>query len=152
MTTANRKMFETVSRYFASCNAGDSDGIIGCLTPDAVHYFPGWAPVRGAKNIAALWVKLVGEAGSQWTIDKFLAGEAGAVIEWTHFRTKSGKKLRGSEWYTFDADWRISELKAYYAAPHDPNSRAVQLRGYPYKRRGYPMKSRTTPSSRRGSR
>jgi hypothetical protein len=141
-------MFETISSYFRSCSAADSEGIIACLNADAVHYFPGLPPVRGAKRIAALWVGLVEGQGSQWTIDKFLAGEDGAVIEWTHFKTKKGQLLRGVEWYTFDSEGKIAELKAYYAAPQDPLSRKVQLRGYPYRKRGYPMRSPTRPPVR----
>ena len=145
MTPAPEKMFRTVSKYFASCSGADAKGIIGCLNKDAVHYFPGWPPVRGAKRIAELWVRLVEEEGSQWTIDRFLAGADGAVVEWTHFRTKGGKVLRGAEWYTFDEDGKIAELKAFYAAPHDPKSRRVELRGFPYRKRGYPMRSPTLP-------
>jgi len=139
VTPTPKEMLKTVGRYFASCNAADAEGIMECLSPNAVHYFPGFHPVIGANRIATFWVGLVEEQGSQWTIDRFLAGEDGAVIEWTHFRTKKGQRLRGTEWYTFDGNGKISELKAYYAALHDPRSRSVQLRGFPYKKRGYPM-------------
>jgi len=148
VTPTPDEMLETVRRYFRSCSAADAEGILGCLSPDAVHYFPGLPPVRGAKRIAALWVRLVEEQGSQWTIDSFISGEGGAAIEWTHFRTKKGTLLRGAELYSFDADGRISELRAYYAAPQDPESRSVQLRGFAYKKRGYPMRSPTRPPVR----
>ena len=134
-----------ITRYFAACNKGDAKAIADSLSPEAVHYFPGIEPLRGAQKIGAFWAGLVEREGSQWTIDKFLADRHGAVIEWTHYRTNSGHLLRGVEWYGFDEDGKISELKAYYAAPTDWSCDSVQLRGYPYKERGYHLRSPSLP-------
>ncbi|MDA4121576.1 MAG: nuclear transport factor 2 family protein [Thaumarchaeota archaeon] len=149
MRLTPREMKARIARYFAACNSGDAKAIADSLSPRAVHYFPGIEPVRGAQKIGALWAGLVNRKGSQWTIDRFLAGRDGAVIEWTHYQTKSGRLLRGAEWYSFDEDGRIAELKAYYAAPSGWANESVQLKGYPYKERGYHSKSPTLPKGSR---
>ena len=46
----------TIRRYFDACNAADHAALLGCFTPDAVHYFPPGLPEipwRGADTIAA---------------------------------------------------------------------------------------------------
>jgi len=138
-----------IALYFAACNTGDAKAIADSLSPRAVHYFPSIPPVRGARKIGALWARLVKSEGSQWTVDSFLAGEGGAVIEWTHYRTKKGRLLRGTEWYRFDGRGRISELRAYYAAPSDWVAKAFELMGYPYEERGYNLRSPTLPPARK---
>lgn len=112
-----------IRRYFDACNAGDHAALVACFTPDAVHYFPPGLPEipwRGAHTIAAKWVWCVQNLGSQWTIEKVLVGADSheAVIEWTHWKRKSGAAQRGDEWYVFDAaSGLIKEIRAYYAAP-----------------------------------
>lgn len=111
----------TIRRYFDACNAGDHAALLACFTPDAVHYFPPGlpgVPWRGAEAIAARWVWCVQHLGSQWTIEKVLVSGDEAVIEWTHWKRKSGTAQRGDEWYVFDAaTGLIREIRAYYAAP-----------------------------------
>jgi ketosteroid isomerase-like protein len=112
-----------IRRYFDACNAGDHAALVSCFTPDAVHYFPPGLPEipwRGAQTIAAKWVWCVENLGSQWTIERVLldAARHEAVIEWTHWKRKSGTAQRGDEWYVFDAaSGLIKEIRAYYAAP-----------------------------------
>ena len=137
----------TIRRYFDACNAGDHAALLACFTPDAVHYFPPGLPSvpwRGAETIAAQWVWCVEHLGSQWTIEKVLVGADTheAVIEWTHWKRKSGTAQRGDEWYVFDeASGLIQEIRAYYAAPAAKDVAIGELAGFDYKGRGYHLKS-----------
>jgi ketosteroid isomerase-like protein len=116
-----------IRRYFDACNAGDHAALMSCFTSDAEHYFPPGLPEipwRGAQTIAAKWVWCVENLGSQWTIERVLVAPESheAVIEWTHWKRKSGTAQRGDEWYVFDPDGAngqglIREIRAYYAAP-----------------------------------
>ena len=130
-------MQEAVERYYLGCNTKNRDTMTSCLTRNAIHYFPGRAPVKGSESIARLWIELVETQGSQWTIDHFLGFDTEAVVEWSHYRTKIGHVLRGTEWFRFNDAGRIKEIRAYYAAPRDPNSRVLELDGFPYGARGY---------------
>lgn len=98
-------------------------------------------PFRGATTIAGKWRAAVETIGSYWTIDRMVCDPETnqAVIEWTHFKTKQGKVLRGDEWYVFDASTGlISEIRAYYASPQDPALDRLELGGYDYVAAGYP--------------
>lgn len=112
-----------IRRYFQACNAADYDALMRCFTPDAVHYFPPGLPDipwRGADTISNKWLWCVENLGSQWAIEKVLISRDSneAVIEWTHWKRKSGTAQRGDEWYVFDdATGLISEIRAYYASP-----------------------------------
>jgi ketosteroid isomerase-like protein len=138
--------------YFDACNAGDAKTVTACLTPDAVHYFPAnerYGPWKGAKVIAENWSAVQKTGKAHWTIDAILvdAGKAEAVVEWTQFRAKSGKHLRGVDWYVFDrASGLIAEVRAYYAADEHRGQSAHELGGFAYAKRGYP-----TASSRRSA-
>ncbi|MCP5433278.1 MAG: nuclear transport factor 2 family protein [Alphaproteobacteria bacterium] len=132
-----------VRRYFDACNAADRDALLACFTPDAVHYFPPGLPDipwRGAGTIADKWIWCVETLGSRWTIEHMIAdGERlEAAIEWTHWKTASDTALRGDEWYRFDAaTGRISEIRAYYAAPADRGRPVNELVAFDYAGRGY---------------
>jgi uncharacterized protein (DUF1330 family) len=140
-----RRMESLIRRYFDACNAADVEGIAACFVPDAVHYFPPGmydGPFRGATTIAERWRGAVETIGSYWTIDRMVCDPetSQAVIEWTHFKTKQGKVLRGDEWYVFDAATSlISEIRAYYASPQDPSLDRLELGGYDYAAGGYPF-------------
>jgi len=140
-----QRMESLIRRYFDACNAADVDGIAACFVPDAVHYFPPGmydGPFRGATTIGEKWRKAVETIGSYWTIDRIVCdpGTRQAVIEWTHFKTKDGKVLRGDEWYVFDAPTGlISEIRAYYASPQDPTLDRLELGGYDYAAHGYAL-------------
>lgn len=134
-----------IRRYFAACNAADYQGLVDCFTPDAVHYFPAGlpdVPWRSADTIAKKWIWCVQTLGSQWTIDRILIShdKPEAMIEWTHWKNKSGTALRGAEWYLFQGD-RIAEIRAYYASPADQGAAINELVGFDYSRRDYSMKS-----------
>jgi very-short-patch-repair endonuclease len=60
-----------------------------------------------------------------------------AVIEWTHFKPKLNGYLRGDEWYRFDEQGLITEIRAYYACPA---SRPIhEIDGYAYQELDYPV-------------
>lgn len=137
-----------IRSYFDACNAADAAAIAGHFLPNAVHYFPPGmyqGPFVGAEMIAARWVQAVETLGSRWTVDQVMCDPATnrAVIEWTHFKTKQGKVLRGDEWYLFDPDsGLIAEIRAYYASPQDPSLEVLELGGFDYSGRGYPLPPR----------
>lgn len=138
-------MEDRIRRYFDACNAADAAAIASHFTPDAVHYFPPGmygGPFVGAEVIAERWVKAVADLGSIWTVDQVIAEPTSgrAVIEWSHFKTKQGKVLRGDEWYRFDpATGLIAEIRAYYASPQSPDLDQLELGGFDYEGRGYPL-------------
>jgi hypothetical protein len=131
--------------YFDGCNEADVDKITACFTPDAVHYFPPGmyeGPFQGARRIAEKWRAAVQQLGSYWTVDRLLIEPQGwqAVMEWTHFKTKTGAVLRGIEWYEFDpACGLIREIRAYYATPQPAEGNRFELGGFDYEGRHYPM-------------
>lgn len=134
-----------IRRYFDACNAADYQGLVDCFTPDAVHYFPAGlpdVPWRTADTIAKKWQWCVETLGSQWTIDRILIShdKPEAMIEWTHWKNKSGTALRGAEWYIFE-DGKIKEIRAYYASPADKGTPINELVDFDYQGRGYHLKS-----------
>ncbi len=144
MTTAVRRgaIESTIRIYFEGCNEANRDKILSCLAPQAVHYFPAGSPFgvfRGAQAIADGWKDCVERLDSRWTVDRLVidpdANEA--VIEWTHFKPRSGAHLRGAEWYRFDEQGRIVELRAYYACPTHEGTSVHELGGFDYAGRGY---------------
>ena len=147
VTITPQYMEAAIRRYFDACNAADHEALMDCFTEDAVHYFPAGLPEipwRGARTIADKWVWCAHELGSKWSIEKILcsSSEPEAVIEWTHWKRKFGKALRGDEWYRFDpATGKIAEIRAYYAAPADPDVAINQLAAFDYAGRGYRLKA-----------
>lgn len=134
-----------IRKYFDGCNEASKEKIMACFVPDAVHYFPPGmydGPFRGSAKIADKWLEAVEKLGSYWTVDHVIVDPRThrAVIEWTHFRTKSGTVLRGDEWYAFDPPTGlIKEIRAYYASPLDPKLSRLELGGFDYASRGYPL-------------
>lgn len=137
------QMEATIRRYFQACNDADYEGLVSSFTPDAVHYFPAGlpnVPWRGADAIAKGWIWCVEELGSRWTIERMLVSGTApeAVIEWTHWKTRSQTALRGDEWYIFDADTGlIKEIRAFYASPADRSVPENRLVDFDYEARGY---------------
>ena len=144
---AERKahMDRLIRAYFDACNAADVDQIAACFTPDAVHYFPPGmyeGPFQGARKIAEKWRSAVRNLGSYWTVDRLLIEPSSwqAVMEWTHFKTRTGAVLRGIEWYEFDpASGLIREIRAYYATPQPAEGDRFELGGFDYEARDWPM-------------
>ena len=142
MSLSREQMERSICSYFDGCNEADAEKIMRTMTADAVHYFPEGGPfgaLRGARAIADCWVTCVKQLGSCWTVDHLIidpkAGEA--VIEWTHFKPKAGQILRGDEWYRFNDEGRITEIKAYYACPTHEGIDVHQIGGYHYAEKGY---------------
>jgi ketosteroid isomerase-like protein len=134
---------QTIRRYFDACNAADHAALLGCFTPDALHYFstglPG-VPWRGADTIARQRIWCVENLGSQWTIEKVLVSHDSdeAVIEWTHWKRKTGTAQRGDEWYVFEPNsGLIQEIRAYYAAPAVKELPIGELVDFDYRGRGH---------------
>lgn len=139
-------MISTIENYYAGCNESDADKIVASLTPEAVHYFPEGAPqgpFHGALAIASGWRTAVAALGSQWTIDHLVVDESASevLIEWTHWKSKLGVYLRGAEICRFSFDGRISEIRAYYAAPAQNPPSNHELGEFDYEGRGYPVTS-----------
>lgn len=135
---------QTIRVYFDGCNEAEVEKMIGCMEPEATHYFPEGAPQGtfvGARAIAEGWVRAVNNLGSIWTVDHVLvdASKLEAVIEWTHFKPKQGIYLRGDEWYVFSPNGLIREIRAYYACPTATNpARSHEFGDFDYAARGYP--------------
>lgn len=132
-----------VRGYMDACTSGDAAAIEACLSANAVHYFPPDmydGPWRGGALIARRWAQLVMEKQSAWTVDCLIVDEPRqrAACEWTHFKQAAGVILRGTEFYEFADDGRISEIRAYYASPQDSRLARLELGGFAYEARGYP--------------
>lgn len=138
-------MERRIRDYFAACNSGVVERIAAHFEENAVHYFPPGmydGPFRGALTIAQRWSEAVVKLGSYWTVDQLICDPASlrAVIEWSHFKRRSGVLLRGDEWYVFSPSGLIREIRAYYAAPQDGSS-LLELGGFDYAGRGYPLEA-----------
>lgn len=129
--------------YFDGCNEADVDKIAAQFTPDAVHFFPPGigGPWRGARTIGENWRRLVKTVGSAWSIERYIVDPDAheAVIEWTHWKTRSGQALRGDEWYKFDPEsGLITEIRAFYASPADARTH-IHLEDFDYVAEGYQL-------------
>jgi hypothetical protein len=141
--TTSAELEATVRGYMDACTSGDADAVAAHLAGDARHYFPPDmydGPWVGARVIAQRWATAVRERGSSWTVDAILVDEPRrqAVCEWTHHKGSLGVILRGAEWYEFDDDGRITEIRAYYASPQASAYERLELGGFDYAGRGYP--------------
>ena len=144
MTLRRESIERAVRGYVDACNSGDANRIKSYFTTNAVHYFPQGSPfgtLRGAAAIADCWTGCVEELGSWWTVDRVLIDPEAqeAVVEWTHFKPKMNGYLRGDEWYRFDEDGLITEIRAYYACPAQEGVAKHEIGDYPYEPNGYPM-------------
>jgi hypothetical protein len=129
-----------IRSYIDACNKGGEEAIVACLTPDAVHYFPTGPRWSGAATIAGNFSKGVQARGLFWTVDQVAvdADRLAGVLEWSQFET-SGRILRGVDWFAFEpGSHRIREIRAYSAAPVQPDLAAQELRDFDYAGRGYP--------------
>ena len=132
---------QAIKEYIRTCNGGDAEGIAANFVADAVHYFPTVAKWSGASTIGANFSKRVRALGHFWTVDKVVvdADRHAGVLEWTQF-DKEGRILRGVDWFVFEAaSFRIQEIRAYGAAPIQPDLERQELRDFDYVGRGYPM-------------
>lgn len=141
--TTSAELEATVRGYMDACTSGDADAVAAHLAGNARHYFPPDmydGPWVGARVIGRRWAAAVRERGSSWTVDAIVVDEPRrrAVCEWTHHKGSLGVILRGAEWYEFDDEGRITEIRAYYASPQAPGYERLELGGFEYAERGYP--------------
>lgn len=134
-------MISAVEDYFVACNTASRERFAAVLSEDCVHYFPPGAgsPYVGRDAIADLWIGFVQQKGSQWTIDRLVCDGEQLCIEWTHFKPLVNEHIRGSEWYLFDDDGKISAIWAHYGSPRDVNRPTNELAGFPYDEQGYAL-------------
>lgn len=138
--TARQKQLErTVRKYFEGCNHASREELYKVLADNVVHYFPPGVggPYKGKEAVASLWIGFVREKGSRWTIDRLVSDGNEVVVEWSHFKTKVGEVIRGAEWYEFNSEGKIVEIRAYYASPRDSGRKANELQGFPYAEKGF---------------
>lgn len=145
--TRRDRMIYTVRRYFEARNAADPTIFEQVLNEDCLHYLPPEAggPYVGRDAIVELWRNCVRDLGSVWSIDRLVCDGVQLAVEWTHFKPKAGEYNRGSEWYEFDDNQRITAIWAHHASPLDTHRRCNELEGFPYQQRGY----RTEPPALR---
>jgi hypothetical protein len=137
----NHPYLETIRSYYMGCSTGNVELMISTFTPDVTHYFTAHEPVSGAETLANYWASFnTKESKAEWTVDRFMASDNEAVIEWTMIVTVQGEQrkemLRGAEWYQFRKG-RIAEVRAYYL--WTPEQKGSELLGFPYAERGYPI-------------
>jgi ketosteroid isomerase-like protein len=111
-------LLDRVRAYYAACNTGDAQAIAAFFTPDATHFFTRLPPVRGAQAIGEQTAAAVAAAGAEWHVEHGIEQGDEVAIEfantWSDPRDGERRTIRGSEWLTFDADGRITEVRAYY--------------------------------------
>ena len=146
----------TIRDYFDACTAGDARAIASFFAPDAVHYFPegdsypDGSPQRAFRGADAIGRgfgdRFGGEFRTRWTVDHVIvdADRREAVIEWSNFKpsVSPDARLRGAEFYRFDAAGKIVEIRAYYACPPAEPGRPYELGEFDYAGRGYPVADR----------
>ncbi len=135
---------DTIARYFKGCNTADTDLMVSCFTEDIEAYFLTIPAVIGSYEVAKFWCQLHQDMGAIWSIDRGVAHDNDAVVEWTMRLTPAEERKdelwRGTDWFKFDND-RIAEIRQYYNDPGaNPESTRNELQDYPYAERGYPLR------------
>ena len=138
---SNHPHEDTIRAYYVGCSTGNTDLMKSTFAPDVTHYFPNTAPISGADALANNWASFnTKDRKAVWTVDRFMATENEAVIEWTMISTFLNEQrkeiLRGAEWYQF-REGKIAEIRAYYL--WTPEHKISELIGFPYKARGYTL-------------
>ncbi len=109
---------EKIRAYYADCNTGDAGRVAQHFTVDAVHLFTRLPPARGAEAIGTQTAFAVERAQASWEVEHGLEVGDEAVIEfanhWTDPRSGERRTVRGTEWFRFAPDGRITEVRAYY--------------------------------------
>lgn len=143
------QLITNVRHYFEACNEASREKFAEVLTEDCRHYFPPrvGGPYPNRKAIEDLWIRCVREMDSRWTIDRLVCDGDTVVVEWTHWKPKLGEYIRGSEWYEFDDEGKITEIWAHYASPRDPGLPKNELEGFPYVEKGYPTEPPEVPET-----
>ena len=130
----------TILRYYEGCNTANVDLMMSTFATDVVHYFVDHEPVESAAGLAHYWAKIGPKTKAHWTVERAMATDAEAVIEWAMSWVPMGaaapEMLYGTEWFRF-RDGRITEIRSYHNNPHLANDRNSALWSFPYAERGY---------------
>jgi ketosteroid isomerase-like protein len=109
---------ERIRAYYEDCNTGDADRVAAHFTDDATHFFTRLPPARGARAIGEQTKFAVDHAQASWEVEHGLEKGDEAVIEfanhWNDPRSGERRTVRGTEWFRFAPDGRITEVRAYY--------------------------------------
>ncbi|MRU17094.1 nuclear transport factor 2 family protein [Roseovarius sp. A21] len=129
--------------YFNACNSRDESGIRNVFDKDVVNYLPGgmFGPVHGVEPLIELWKSEGEQINSHWHIETVFGDpeRKTAVAEWTAMKPGRNKMYRGVDWFTFNDEGKITEVRGYYAAPRDDSLGSNELGGFPYAERGWTM-------------
>ena len=111
-------LLDRVRAYYDACNTGDAAAVAAFFADDAVHLFTRLPPVVGAQAIGEQTAHAVKHAQASWHVEHGIEQGDEAVIEfanhWTDPRSGERRTVRGTEWFRFAADGRITEVRAYY--------------------------------------
>jgi ketosteroid isomerase-like protein len=127
---------ERVRAYYEDLRSTDAADIRRHFSADAVHFYTRREADRTNARIAEYAALAVTHLGAVWRLEHLAGSPDGAVaIEWTmEFDSpKTGERMldRGAEFFEFDDDGLITEVRAYY------NERGGDLRGFDHKGRGH---------------
>ena len=120
--TESQRMERLLRTYVDGCNEANVKKVMSCLTSDAIHYYPPGmygGPWRSAARIAEGAKHAAASLGSHWVLDQttVVPDRNRAVAEWTHFKTKEGKVLRGAEYTTSTTRPALSRSYAHTTLP-----------------------------------
>ena len=150
-----------ILKYYEACDARDPERISQFFHPEAIHYFPAGdlfpdgteqRAFRGAEAIGqGFSAGFTGDGRAYWRLDHIMVNDeaAEAVIEWSNFKPGKGSeaRLRGAEWYRFDSEDLITEIRAYYACPLTTPTAPHELGDFDYAGRGYSTGPSIEPES-----
>lgn len=135
------RYIDIIKTYYKGCNAADVELMMSKFADEVVHYFVDHGKVVGAQALATYWSKVGPRTHAHWTLDHCIVQEPEAVIEWTMQwtprQTGTPELLRGAEWYLFDDQDRILEIRSYHNNFHLQHPANRELHDYPYGERGY---------------
>jgi SnoaL-like domain len=126
-----------IEAYFGACNLGSAAEIGAHFTSDAIVWDTNLEPCRGNEAIGAMWVTVRERwGGARWSVDRVVAQDEMAAIEWTMVGRSArhgGRSFafRGSEHYAFQGAFRgvlIAEIRQYWT--FDPERLDTGLVGY----------------------
>jgi hypothetical protein len=141
---ATHPFIKTVERYFKGCNTADVSLMLSCFAADVRAYFVGIPPVTGSRDLATFWAEFHKSTGARWTVDRSLAHEREAVVEWSMLWTPPERTVedlwRGTDWFIFEKNL-IREIRQYHPAHDLQPGRDAELMGFSYAERGYPTKA-----------
>lgn len=141
---ATHPFIETVERYFKGCNTADTDLMLSCFADDVSAYFLDIPPVSGSNNLATFWAEFHKATGARWTVDRGIATENEAVVEWSMLwtppETTAEDLWRGTDWFVFKRGL-IQEIRQHHPVHDLRPGQDVELIGFSYADQGYPTKA-----------